>query len=103
VLVAAAACNEALAASLAWDVQPSLEVVGRARAVLAIYFADRARLVPPRLLRGADLIAELDVAAGPEVGRVLAVVRRAQLDGEIGTREEALAYARGVVGVSRGR
>jgi poly(A) polymerase len=54
---------------------------------------DRPREVvdPPPLLDGNTLIAH-GVAPGPEFGRLLRRVRDAQLDGEIGTREEALRW-----------
>ena len=53
----------------------------------------RADLDPPPLLTGADLLAA-GVASGPEMGALLAQIRTLQLDGEIKTREEALARAR---------
>jgi putative nucleotidyltransferase with HDIG domain len=46
------------------------------------------------LLRGDELLAELDVPAGPMVGDLLADVAAAQYAGEVTTREQALAYAR---------
>jgi poly(A) polymerase len=53
----------------------------------------RAELDPPPLVTGSDLLAA-GVAAGPALGRALARIRALQLDGEIATREEALAAAR---------
>ena len=53
----------------------------------------RAELDPPPLLTGADLLAT-GVKSGPELGTLLARIRRLQLDGEITTREEALARVR---------
>jgi len=47
---------------------------------------------PP--VRGDDLIAELGIAPGPEVGRLLAIVEEAAFAGEASTREQALAVAR---------
>jgi hypothetical protein len=96
-LVAAVACNEALITAPVQEAEPSPEVADRVRTILDLYFSDRARLVPPRLLTGADLIQALGMPAGPGIGRTLARIRRAQLDGEIGTREEALAYVRGLM------
>lgn len=49
---------------------------------------------PQPLLRGDDLIAELGVPAGPEVGRLLEELAEAQFAGEVQTREEALQRAR---------
>jgi len=94
VLVAAVACNEALGTAPVQEAEPSPEVANRVHAILNLYFSDRARLAPPRLLTGADLIQALGMPAGPGLGRALARIRQAQLDGEIGTREEALAYMR---------
>ncbi|RMF91713.1 MAG: CCA tRNA nucleotidyltransferase [Planctomycetota bacterium] len=50
-------------------------------------------LDPPALLDGGDLIRE-GMRPGPLFGELLAAVRRAQLDGELSTKEEALAFAR---------
>ena len=47
----------------------------------------------PVLLRGRDLLP-LGLAPGPEMGEILAAVRRAQIAGRVGTVEEALAFAR---------
>jgi len=48
---------------------------------------------PPRLVTGHDLM-EMGYEPGPLFRRVLDAVRDAQLDGEVTTREEALALAR---------
>ena len=48
---------------------------------------------PP--LRGDELIDELGIEPGPEVGRLLQVVEEAAFAGEAPTREDALAVARG--------
>jgi hypothetical protein len=49
---------------------------------------------PEPLLRGDDLAAELGIAAGPRLGRLLGELAQAQYAGEIDTQEAALAYAR---------
>jgi putative nucleotidyltransferase with HDIG domain len=50
---------------------------------------------PPRPpLSGDDLAAELGLAPGPEMGRVLEELRAATFAGEIGDREQALERAR---------
>jgi putative nucleotidyltransferase with HDIG domain len=49
---------------------------------------------PAPLVRGRDLLAELELSPGPEVGRLLEVLREAQAAGEVRTREEALALAK---------
>jgi tRNA nucleotidyltransferase/poly(A) polymerase len=45
----------------------------------------------PKLVTGEDVQRLLGIAPGPEVGRALAAVRQAQIDGRARTREEALA------------
>jgi poly(A) polymerase len=50
---------------------------------------------PPRpLVRGDDLGRELDIARGPELGRLLAALEEAAYAGEVATREDALRFAR---------
>ncbi|MGH2588065.1 MAG: HD domain-containing protein [Dehalococcoidia bacterium] len=49
---------------------------------------------PKRLVTGNDLIAELGMAQGPELGRILAALTEAEAAGEVTTRGEALDYAR---------
>ena len=46
---------------------------------------------PPRLLTGGEVQELLGVPPGPEVGKALAAVRQAQVDGRVRTREEAVA------------
>jgi poly(A) polymerase len=48
-------------------------------------------VIPP-LVRGDDLLA-LGLASGPALGALLAEVRERQLEGELKTRDEALAWA----------
>ena len=50
-----------------------------------------ALIDPPRLLTGGEVQELLGIPPGPEVGRALAAVREAQVDGRVGTREEAVA------------
>jgi tRNA nucleotidyltransferase/poly(A) polymerase len=47
---------------------------------------------PPRLLSGADVQALLGIPPGPEVGRALAALRAAQVEGAVRTREAATAF-----------
>ncbi len=49
---------------------------------------------PPPLLDGGELIQALDISAGPQVGRLLELIREAQAAGEVTTAAEALALAR---------
>jgi tRNA nucleotidyltransferase/poly(A) polymerase len=57
----------------------------------------REQLDPPPLLDGNDLRG-LGLKPGPEFARLLAGVRAAQLDGELGEREAALEWVRGKSG-----
>lgn len=50
-----------------------------------------APLLPNWLLTGADLIAA-GWSPGPELGKALTAVQNAQLEGQVSTREEALAW-----------
>lgn len=45
---------------------------------------------PPRLLTGGEVQELLGIPPGPEVGKALAAVRQAQVDGKVRTREEAV-------------
>ncbi len=50
--------------------------------------------LPP--LRGDELAAELGIEPGPALGELLSRLEQAAFTGEVGTREEALAFARRV-------
>jgi hypothetical protein len=56
---------------------------------------------PAPLLRGDELAAELGIALGPRVGELLGELARAQYTGEVSTREQAIAFARGRVVAAR--
>jgi poly(A) polymerase/tRNA nucleotidyltransferase (CCA-adding enzyme) len=51
------------------------------------------------LLRGTDLIMELGLAPGPQIGALLRAIAEAQAAGEIASREAALALARQILGL----
>ena len=65
----------------------SIETVAHCRSLLA---QPREALDPPPLLTGDDLLAH-GVLAGPQYRILLDRIRAAQLDGELGTKDEALA------------
>lgn len=66
-----------------------------ARTLLGSYFErPEEALFPAALVTGRDLIDELGLEPGPELGRLLEALREAQAAGEVCTREEALALAR---------
>ncbi|MCC8109428.1 MAG: HDIG domain-containing protein [Planctomycetes bacterium] len=53
---------------------------------------------PEPLFRGGDLVA-LGLPPGPEIGKILAAVEDARLEGTVGTHGEALALARRLAGL----
>jgi putative nucleotidyltransferase with HDIG domain len=65
-----------------------------AREVLPRALDWHQRGAPAPLLRGDDLVRELGLAPGPELGRLLEDLREAQFVGAVATREEALREAR---------
>jgi poly(A) polymerase len=68
-----------------------------ARGMLADALSWRRDGPPAPLLRGDELAAELGIALGPRVGELLGELARAQYTGELSTREQAIALARGRV------
>ncbi len=63
--------------------------------LLIHYFDHYASTVDPEpLLDGRELIQLLEIEPGPEVGRLLQIIRESQAAGETATRDEALALAR---------
>ncbi len=67
------------------------------RALLELNASDGDLILkPPPLISGRDVMEILSIAPGPEVGRHLRKVRELQVDQEIRTREEALAFLRGL-------
>jgi tRNA nucleotidyltransferase/poly(A) polymerase len=54
--------------------------------------AGEALFDPPRLLSGADVQALLGIPPGPAVGKALAALRAAQVDGTVETREAATNF-----------
>jgi hypothetical protein len=46
------------------------------------------------LIDGRELMKELGLTPGPYIGELLEAIREAQADGQVKTRDEALAYAR---------
>lgn len=52
---------------------------------------------PPRLLTGEEAQEILGLPPGPDLGKALAKVRQAQIDGTVRTREEAVEMLRGAI------
>lgn len=66
-----------------------------AQVLLYHYFEVPDRAIRPQLpIDGHDLMHALDLQPGPEIGRLLEVVREAVAAGDVKTREEALKLAR---------
>jgi tRNA nucleotidyltransferase (CCA-adding enzyme) len=52
---------------------------------------------PPRLVTGRDLQSELGLESGPELGRILAEIRRRQIEGKLGGRQQAVELAKKLI------
>jgi poly(A) polymerase len=66
-----------------------------ARILLENYWEKREETIaPPRLLDGNDLMRELKLEPGRIIGQLLETIREAQATGRIGTRGQALDFAR---------
>ena len=64
------------------------------RELMAGHAEETAALAAPPLLDGRDAMAALGLPPGPEIGRLLGLLREAQAVGAVTTREAALAYLR---------
>lgn len=72
-----------------------LTLVDRVRALLAARYDFYAQIVRPvPLVNGSDLMEKLDIPAGPLIGKLLDMIREAQVTGEVATIHEAVALAR---------
>jgi len=69
--------------------------LGVARGLLADALRWRVDGPPPPLLRGDELAVALGIATGPRVGELLEELAEARYAGDVLTREQAVAYARG--------
>jgi putative nucleotidyltransferase with HDIG domain len=54
-------------------------------------------VAPPPLVNGNDIMRELGLPPGKQIGVILEAIREAQASGEVMTREEALALAKQVI------
>jgi poly(A) polymerase len=72
--------------------------LGLARQMLAAALDWRRDGPPAPLLPGDELAAELGIAEGPELGELIAELEAARYAGEVGSREEAVAWARALRG-----
>lgn len=66
------------------------------RTLLEAWFEKAEEIVRPiALVNGDDLINELKLKPGPEIGKLLEAIRETQATGNLSSREAALAFARG--------
>jgi poly(A) polymerase len=59
--------------------------------ILAEHDKQQAKILPVGLIDGHDIMSTFDLAPGPLIGKLLAMVNEAHASGELSTREEALA------------
>jgi poly(A) polymerase len=64
-----------------------------ARHLATLFLLDRERVLPSPLVNGSIVAAQLGVPPGPWLGRVLAGIRAAQVEGTVTTQDEALRLA----------
>ena len=62
--------------------------------ILVCRHMDESIARPVRLLTGDQIMAELGIGPGPEVGRLVSALEEAHGGGDLSTREEALAFVR---------
>lgn len=78
--------------SAAWP-QAERAALRRVEALLEAWFEQHEALVAPRpLLSGAEIAAELGIAPGPQVGRLLEALREAQVSGAVRSAEQGRRY-----------
>jgi len=93
----------ALALFVAEEEQSSLqtnwpEKLDKARFLLEGWWEKKELWVdPPPLLNGDDLQADLNLDPGPEIGKLLELLREAQVQDGIQTREDALEYIKQLI------
>ncbi len=71
--------------------------------MLGDYWQHRTeRVNPARLVNGHDLMSELGLQPGPQIGDLLEAVREAQATDQLRTREEAMAFVRSLLKAGEG-
>ncbi|HTP00943.1 MAG TPA: HD domain-containing protein [Anaerolineales bacterium] len=58
---------------------------------------------PPRLLNGNELMHEMELSPGPVVGQLLNAIEEAQAMGQLGSRDQAITFAREWLAAKGGR
>ena len=62
--------------------------------ILAEHDKQQVKILPVKLIDGHDIMNNFDLAPGPLIGKLLAIVNEAHASGELSTKEEALALVR---------
>jgi poly(A) polymerase len=62
--------------------------------ILKEHNKQQTKILPVKLIDGHDIMNNFDLAPGPLIGKLLAMVNEAYASGELNTREEALALVR---------
>ncbi|MDX2136501.1 MAG: hypothetical protein SF123_00275, partial [Chloroflexota bacterium] len=76
-----------------------IAMVEKARRTLEAWYERHDEIVqPPVLVDGKALMEALDIKPSAVVGRLLEAIREAQVTGQVTTADEALAFARQVMG-----
>jgi len=80
------------------DLHRWVERLGLISQMFDVYFSRHEEVVaPPPLVNGNDIMRELGLPPGKQIGVILEAIREAQASGEVVTKEEALAVARRVL------
>ena len=74
----------------------------RVRHILEIGLDQDSPYIRPPLVNGHDIIAQFHLEPGPKIGHFLGGVREAEAEGEVQTREDALAWLGRKIGPDRG-
>jgi putative nucleotidyltransferase with HDIG domain len=75
-----------------------VERLGMIAEMFETYFSQRDTVVaPPPLVNGNDIMQELGLPPGKQIGVILEAIREAQASGEVITREDALTLAKQVL------
>jgi putative nucleotidyltransferase with HDIG domain len=75
-----------------------VERLGMIAEMFETYFSQHEEVVaPPSLVNGNDIMQELGLSPGQQIGVILEAIREAQASGEVVTKEDALTMARRVL------
>lgn len=62
--------------------------------MVACRLEEEFRVVPPKLINGHDIMGTFGLKPGPQIGKLLELVREAQAEGKVRNKEEALELVR---------